>query len=453
LVDSKLFETLNSTNTVAEERRVQNIAKFFDRIKNFETERVDSNIFTLYEWLSLMLKMGESPRAADIDVRDRNVVNILTIHSSKGLEFKVVFMVNLVSDRFPSRERSEKIPLPIAILKEIMPVNSDFHLEEERRLFYVGMTRAKERLYFTAASFYGTGKRPRKLSPFVYEALPKFKEQVEIKSRIKQLSLTEILSVYEKIEEKKEDKPPLKLSYITFSNLQMFDICPLHFKAKVIFNLPTPTAAVQSFGISIHNTLYNFYKRILEGENPSLKQLFEILKKEWLSDGYDGKKHEEERFSQGVKILEEFYKSELKTPIKPLALEMPFSFVLKNGVKVFGKIDRVDKKGIEIEIIDYKTGIDNPKADKAHRLQLAMYALAATRVKENIFNKDPKDITLTLHFLEQNTKKSMNFKQEDLDKLEEDLIEKIGEIEKSDFLCSRSIICQNCEYRMLCNVN
>ena len=136
-------------------------------------------------------------------------------------------------------------------MKETISADADFHLEEERRLFYVGMTRAKERLYFTAASYYGTGKRPRKLSPFVYEALPKLKEQVEIKNRVEQLSLAEILSSYEKIEEKKEDKPSLKLSYITFSNLQMFDICPLHYKAKVIFNIPTPTAAVQSFGISI----------------------------------------------------------------------------------------------------------------------------------------------------------------------------------------------------------
>lgn len=454
LIDSKLFDTLNSANSVREERRIQNISKFFDRIKSFETERTDANIFTLYEWLSLMLKMQESPRAADIDVRDRNVVNILTIHSSKGLEFKVVFMVNLVSDRFPSRERSEKIPLPSGILKEnISSANTDYHMEEERRLFYVGMTRAKEKLYFTAASYYGTGKRPRKLSPFVYEALPKLKEHEEVKNRIEQLSLTEVLSSYEKTEEKNEERQPLKLSYITFSNIQMFDICPLHYKTKVIFNIPTPTAAVQSFGISIHSTLFHFYKYIMEGQTPSLKQLIGILKKEWLSDGYDGKQHEEERFSQGVKILEEFYKTELDKPAKPLALELSFSFVLKNGVKVFGKIDRVDKKGNGIEIIDYKTGADNPKADQAHKLQLAMYALAATRVKDNVLNKNPENITLTLHFLEGNTKKSMNFKQQDLDKLEEDLIEKIQEIEKSDFACSRSIICQNCEYKMLCNVN
>ena len=50
--------------------------------------------------------------------------------------------------------------------------------------------------------------------------------------------------------------------------------------------------------------------------------------------------------------VQEFRKSD-----KPIGLELPFSFFLKNGVKVFGKIDRVDKLEKGIEIIDYKTGI------------------------------------------------------------------------------------------------
>ncbi len=451
LVDSGIFTTLMETNSVKEERKVQNIAKFFDRIKNFETERKDANIFSLVEWLNLMLQMGDSPTAADIDLRDRNAVNILTVHSSKGLEFDVVFLVNLVSDRFPTRERSEKIPIPVGIIKEDLPPDTDFHLEEERRLFYVGLTRAKEKLYLTCADYYGTGKRAKKLSPFIYEALPKLKETEEVKLRSEQLSLTEILSVYKKSKESDEEKQPLKISYITFSNLQMFDICPLHYKAKVMINIPTPISGVQSFGISLHNTLFRFYKLIQNGEKVNQIKLQNLLYEEWINEGYENKTHETERFVQAENILNEFYKKENKKFSKPVGLELPFSFILKNGVKVFGKIDRVDKKGKGIEIIDYKTGQDNPKAATAHELQLAIYALAATRVKDEILNRKPEEITLTLHFLEGNTKKSMNFTKVDLDKLEDELIEKIGEIKKSDFKCSGNVLCINCEYKMLCN--
>ena len=450
LADSRLYEKYKTAKTQKEEKQILNISKFFDRIKNFETERADANIFTLVEWLTLMLQMGDSPLASEVDIRDENAVNILTVHSSKGLEFKVVFLVNLVSDRFPSRERAEKIPIPKEIIKEKLPENVDFHLQEERRLFYVGMTRAKELLYFTAADLYGSFRRAKKLSNFIYEALPNLKDK-KAKNEARQLSLSEVLSAYQTRNDDEEKKQKYKIDYITYSNLQMFDICPLHYKAKVIFKIPTPPTGVQSFGISLHKTLQSFYKMAQEGEVLKESDLQKILTEEWESEGYENKKHEQERFLEAKKILTYFYKNEFNPKIVPLALEYDFRFMLKNGVKVFGKIDRVDPKDGGIEIIDYKTGEDNPKASAAHELQLAIYALAATKVKDKILNQDPKNITLTLHFLNGQTKKTMKFNKEDLDKLESELIEKIAEIEASEFKCSGSVLCVNCEYRMLCN--
>ena len=103
-----------------------------------------------------------------------------------------------MSQRFPTRERSEKIPIPQKLIKEILPVG-DFHLEEERRLFYVGLTRARDLLFLTAANFYGEGKRERKISPFVYETLGERKVEkiVELNKNQKaeQLSLLEWQSI------------------------------------------------------------------------------------------------------------------------------------------------------------------------------------------------------------------------------------------------------------------
>src|SRR5690606_14583172 len=141
--------------------------------------------------------------------------------------------------------------------------------------------------------------------------------------------------------------------------------------------------------------------------------------------GYLNKKHEEERFNEAKQIINQYYSKEFNPEIIPLALETPFSFNLKNGVKVFGKIDRIDRTKEGIEIIDYKTGADNPKADSAHILQLSIYALAATKIKDELFNTDPSNIKLTLHFLEGNTKKTLSFTKSDLEQLEDDLIDKI----------------------------
>ncbi|PIZ98091.1 MAG: hypothetical protein COX78_03850, partial [Candidatus Levybacteria bacterium CG_4_10_14_0_2_um_filter_35_8] len=168
LQDSGLLNQLVNANTNKDDIIAKNIAKLFDKLKSYETEHDSATVFDIVDWIDLSMQVGESPLAANSDWTENDAVNILSIHSSKGLEFPVVFLVNLVSQRFPTRERQELIPIPTEFIKEILP-SGDFHLEEERRLFYVGMTRAKSLLFFTAAQYYGEGKRERKISPFVFE--------------------------------------------------------------------------------------------------------------------------------------------------------------------------------------------------------------------------------------------------------------------------------------------
>jgi DNA helicase-2/ATP-dependent DNA helicase PcrA len=120
----------------------------------------------------MSLELGDSPIASKTDLSTYNAVNILTVHSAKGLEFPVIFLVNLSRGRFPTYEKKETIPLPPALIKEILP-EGNFHEQEERRLFYVGLTRASDKVFLSASQFYNEGKRERKISPFVLEALDK----------------------------------------------------------------------------------------------------------------------------------------------------------------------------------------------------------------------------------------------------------------------------------------
>src|SRR5690606_29520961 len=108
-----------------------------------------------------------------MDMSEYDAVNILTVHSAKGLEFPVVYLANLVSDRFPSQNRRDTIPIPDGLIMESLTDldEREEHMQEERRLFYVGATRAKEKLYLTAANFYGGAKRKKKGSVFLAELL------------------------------------------------------------------------------------------------------------------------------------------------------------------------------------------------------------------------------------------------------------------------------------------
>ena len=168
--DSGLLGYYLDPGSLKTEKEAQNIAKFFEKLQSFASNHTDASVFTVVDWLNLAMELGESPQAAEVDWTRNNAVNILTVHSSKGLEFPVVFVVNLVAQRFPSRDRKEQIPVPNDIIKETLPEGEE-GLQEERRLFYVAITRAQDKLFLTAARFYNEGKRERKISPFVIETL------------------------------------------------------------------------------------------------------------------------------------------------------------------------------------------------------------------------------------------------------------------------------------------
>lgn len=466
LQESGMLKEYMTVETPAEEKRANNIAKFFDKIKTFEVENEDASVPTVVEWIDLSMSMGESPAAANTDWAAENAVNILTIHSSKGLEFPVVFVVNVVSQRFPSRERREQIPLPEALIKEILP-EGDFHLQEERRLFYVAMTRAKDELILTAANYYGEGKRDRKLSPFIYEALgeeavDKFKPLPEKTQG--QLTFLDFMPSFEL---KPEDIPPLikpenpqtPITYLSYTQIDTFKMCPLHYKARYILKLPTPQNASLSFGSSIHNVLRDFYQQLILGKKPDEINIEDLLKRNWINEGFQSRDHEEYSYKRAQQVLHLYTSRPIDLTNLPIALEFPFQFRIKKPNNTFlrigGKIDRIDKlEDGKIEILDYKTGSNVPEEKELKRnLQMNVYALAATEVQDPILNKTPEEISLSLYYIEPDKKLTIGIDPKQLTKTKEDLLKIAEEIEHSDFNCNGNPLCENCEFKMLCGVS
>src|SRR5437773_2281819 len=168
LVDSGWLARMSKAATARDEAEVQNISKFFRRVQDASKALRYDNVREFVTHLDALIDAGEDPAVAEAEV-ETPAVRVLTVHKAKGLEFPVVFLVTLVQDKFPLRGRKDAFELPVELIKETLP-SGDFHKQEERRLFYVGMTRAKRELHLTSARDYG-GTRERKVSQFVLEAL------------------------------------------------------------------------------------------------------------------------------------------------------------------------------------------------------------------------------------------------------------------------------------------
>lgn len=447
LEDTGYLSKLVNYKTEKEEKIALNISKFFNKLKTYEMENEDASINAVVEYLEMSLQLGESPLASINDYSQINAVNVLTVHSAKGLEFPVVFLVNLTSGRFPTYKRKETIPIPDELIKEILP-KGDYHLQEERRLFYVGLTRAMDRVYLTASKFYGEGKRPQKISPFVYEALSKDNlenQMAQIETEKKQLILFDFF-------QKKEEsitKEDINLQDLSYTQIETYKLCPLQYKYQYILKIPFLPQATTSFGESIHNTLYFFYQAFLKNKNITKKELIEIYNRQWIPIGYNSKLHQLKMKKEGERILLNFFENFHHKNINIIGLEKKFKVKVVNKISIVGKIDRLDKlEKNKIEIIDYKTGKLPEEKEIDKNLQLPIYALAI----KNIITPPPKlnNIILTFYYLSENKKISKKITHQGIIRVKKEIKETIRQIKKANFYPKIGPWCDFCPFQMIC---
>ena len=228
--------------------------QFMKRIKKFESTSDDKSVKAFLAELNMEIDSGEQGSLSPDIESGPEAIKIMTIHGSKGLEFKYVFIANMVDKRFPTIERKEQILIPDALVKEVLP-EGDIHLEEERRLFYVAMTRAKNDLYFSWSPDYG-GVRKKKPSKFLLEIGLIKKEQASIsndlnsKSQIPNLKQipqpeanpplaenSKLQIPNEKLQQNKETDVKIP-SYFSYNQLAAFSKCPYQYRFAHILRVP-----------------------------------------------------------------------------------------------------------------------------------------------------------------------------------------------------------------------
>lgn len=476
---SGYLKYLSNLEEASARQNLNFVRQFYYKIRDFEQLNYDSNLVMFMEQLQMEIDSGEQGSLENIDIEDDpEAVKIMTIHSAKGLEFKYVFIVQLVDRRFPAINKRDLIELSQDLVKRVIS-KGDAHLQEERRLFYVAITRAKKGIFFTSAQNYETSQK-KKTSRFLkeidIERLEIGNDELSFDDEVKDALILKnnkqsLLSDNKKIAKAKISLP----IFLSFSQLSTYEECPLQYKFAYIYRIPVKGKHYFSFGKAMHNTLFYFVKMSIEdrdrkqqnllgvnqfcrpdndiSKQTDFKKLLDIYDQNWISEWYLNKKQEQEYYQVGKKSLKIFYENFIKTRPEiqsinsKLALEQEFK--IKIGQYFLrGVIDRIDNiKDQEVEIIDYKTGkAKNVQTiSKMDKQQLLIYQIAA----EQAFKLEPKK--LTFYYLEENKTISFLGNSQEKKAIEQEIIDQIEEIKKNNFIPKPGWQCERCDYKDICD--
>lgn len=448
--------------------QVQNIhylSQFFEKISKFE--EVSTHKLNLRGFLENLEYSIEAGDEGDVEPLNSTAdgVNIMTVHASKGLEFKYVYLVNLVEDRFPTRKQKDGIEIPEELVKEKAP-KGDAHYQEERRLFYVAITRAKKSLYLYSSSNYG-GVREKKISRFLDEIGYKFSETLETKKNIENLKKTPFLTSSKN--SLNETSKPKKFS---FSQISSYETCPYQYKLAHVIKIPTKGNASLSFGQTMHSTMQKFYIRVQElnkikqvslfsmrdekeatpssgFKSPQFEELLDMYNQSWIDDWYQNSEQKKKYYEQGKDILKKFYERNNNNFGIPINLEAWFKVSIDGNI-LHGRIDRIDQlPDGTLEIIDYKTGRPKEKLEAGDKEQLLLYQIATEELKQ--FSNFGKTSKLTFYYLNNDTKISFLGTEKEIEKFKNKTSQIIQKIYEHEFKATPSpYVCGSCSFKEIC---
>jgi DNA helicase-2/ATP-dependent DNA helicase PcrA len=451
----ELAEALEISSAAAGEDR-----KYFERLAQFVREwQPKSETQRLKEFVEYLDYFEQAGGSINLEQESGDAVQLMTVHAAKGLEFDHVYVLHLVQRGFPAGEKPRVLEFPPELMKEEQPQGS-FHIQEERRLFYVAVTRARQRLTLNTV----VNKRS-KPSPFLDDILM----DAQIKRRdIEQLAPTPAnvpAATPAEPEPVLFDLPPRRArvgsqigewaaSYrppvpeplqISPSAIGALESCPQKYLFNYAWKLRGGPAAAMSFGSVMHNTIKYFVGEFAKGNTLLFNEVERKFELEWTSAGFEDDYQEQEYKKDGLAQLRAFYASTLASPPDVVAQEKVFELPMENNVVLTGRMDQVNclSPGQD-EIVDYKTGRPRNEDKVKKDVQLSVYALAA----REMFDWNP--VRLTLHFLQTNQPVSTIRDDKQLKKVREEIQEAAADIRAGEFPAKPGFACRFCDYESIC---
>jgi DNA helicase-2/ATP-dependent DNA helicase PcrA len=393
-----------------------------------------------------------------------DAVQLMTVHGAKGLEFSHVFVLRVNKNKFPQPERSHVFEFPARLMKEGAP-EEHFHHQEERRLYYVALTRAQDRLTITSLA-----ERKAKVQPFIEDILmdpaikrrdvlqlaPKVAPVPPATTEDKDAGIVQnplfappggLPKIFSRIANWAEtfhppSSEPLQLHP---SAVQSYRSCPQRYLFSSLWSLQEGPKATLTFGRVIHATIRRMMAEFKKGNRLPFDEVRRIFEAEWSAVGFEDDYQEGEYKKDGLEQLRTFHRAVVEQPLLVLELEKNFELPVENNVVLKGRIDQVNSLGrSDVEIVDYKTGRAKKDADAKKDLQLSIYAIAG----KEIFEWNP--VRLVFHYLQDNQRQETTRDAKQLDEALRVVQETAADIRAGEFSAKPGFICRNCAYKPIC---
>lgn len=417
--------------------QLQVLTAFFDFMKN-ETKK-DHTLD-----LKKLVKVIKMMKAEDIKLPIVQVggsekgVNLLTAHGSKGLEYEHVFVAGCNASFWEKKKagsRGYTLPDTLFLSNEEVDKN-----EEQRRLFYVALTRAEKHLTISYAKFKEDGKE-MEASMFIEELKTNhpFEEDTVLLSdnEIATFNLVRLLSSHEPVIDKMEsdiiDKALDKFT-MNVTALNNYLNCPLEFYYRNLIRIPSPKNETLEFGSAVHHALEMMFSRMKDHPNKDFPKQ-EIVIDDFINFMY---RHRESftkeefarRLEYGKEVLAQYYTKRVNGFNKIVSVERNIRNVMVDGVPLKGKIDKMEFDGHYVNVVDYKTGnpdnaskkMKNPTLDPPNGGDYWRQAVFYKILIDNNEQGKYQVRSTEFDFIEPNTKKEIKSQKVDITKEDTDLV-------------------------------
>lgn len=360
-----------------------------------------------------------------------DAVNIMTIHQAKGLEFPIVFVPALIDRRFPARSEKELWYIPDDLFEQARYEGRE---DDERRLFYVAMTRARELLVLSWFNKYQSGGNAR-VSRFISD-LAKICDRQHLKKSGECSPLVCLKS--------DTDKPLLDTD---FSELFTFNECPYKFYLRYVCGFQPPIAPALNYGKLLHHAVAELARYSKGRKSPSLADVEQVLSNDFYLPCAGPIKYQE-LYRAAQRRLQNYVKNYGQELVRTIEPERHFDVPLELA-RVRGRIDlllQAEEGGtLDVELVDFKTAAERPPSVQ-HQNQLRLYAEAVRALGMN-------PVRLIIHDLDADNggRISVEDDEEKVATFRYELRKWIEDISRHKFSTKRvSVRCRNCDFKIFC---